>query len=98
MQMSMKTVWMIHHARESSISDTSSKMLEKVSADDVSLYQSYTLRRIDEKQTTMHDTEHYKLNNVNENAMSNKFRYLDVLCFPTFFPSGKFGEIHSHKT
>ena len=69
-------------------------MLEKVSADDVSLYQSYTIRRLDAKQTTMPDTEHYKLINVNENAMS---RYLDVLCFPTLFPSGKFGEHHSRK-
>ena len=44
-------------------------MLEKVSADDVSLYQSYTIRRLDAKQTTMPDTEHYKLINVNENAI-----------------------------
>ena len=35
-------------------------MLEKVSADDVSLYQSYTIRHLDAKQTTMPDTEHYK--------------------------------------
>ena len=24
--------------------------------------------------------------------MSNKLKHLDVLCFPTLFPSGKFGE------
>ena len=47
-----------------------------------------------QKQTTVPDTEHYKLINVNENAMSNRFRYLDVLCI---FPSGKFGEDHSRK-
>ena len=28
--------------------------------------------------------------------MSNKLKHLDVLCFPTLFPSGKFGESHDH--
>ena len=38
------------------------------------------------------DSEHYKLRDVKEDALSNK---LDVLCFPTLFPSGKFGKSHS---
>ena len=32
--------------------------------------------------------------NVNEEALSNKMKHLDVLCFPTLFPTGKFGESH----
>ena len=80
-----------------SLSDTKSKILEKVSAEDVSTYQSYTIRRLDSKQKTMPDTEHYKLINVKENALSNKFKHLDVLCFPTLFPSGRFGEFYLQK-
>ena len=33
---------------------------------------------------------------MKENALSNKLKHLDVLCFPTLFPSGKFGESHQH--
>ena len=29
--------------------------------------------------------------------MSNKLKHLDVLCFPTLFPSGKFGESYDRK-
>ena len=42
----------------------------------------------------MNDSEQYKLMNVKEDALSNKLKYLDVLCFPTLFPSGRFGESH----
>ena len=69
-------------------------MLKKVSADDVSSYQSYTIRRLDQRQS---DSEQYKLTNVKEDALRNKFKYLDVLCFPTLFPSGRFGESHPCK-
>ena len=72
-------------------------MLKKVSADDVSSYQSYTIRRLDQRQSSMPDSEQYKLTNVKEDALSNKFKYLDVLCFPTLFPSGRFGESHPRK-
>ena len=34
---------------------------------------------------------------VKEDALSNKFKYLDVLCFPTLFPSGRFGESHPRR-
>ena len=77
-----------------SVSDTSSTMLEKVSADDTASYQSYTFLQLHQQQSTLPDTEHYKLTDVREDALSNKLKYLDVLCFPTLFPSGKFGESH----
>ena len=35
--------------------------------------------------------------NLKEDALSNKLKYLDVLCFPTLFPSGRFGESHPRK-
>ena len=36
--------------------------------------------------------------NIKEDALSNKLEHLDVLCFPTLFPSGRFGEFHDHST
>ena len=76
------------------VSDTTSQMLVKASAEDVNSFQAYTIRRLDQKQSTQADSEQFKLINVNENAMSNKLKHLDMLCFPTLFPSGKFGESH----
>ena len=76
------------------VNDTHSMMLVKASAEDVSSCQAYTIRRLDQKQSTMADTEHYRLINVKENAMSNRLKHLDVLCFPMLFPNGRFGEAH----
>ena len=77
-----------------SVSDTSSTMLLKVNKDDVTTYQSYTIRHFDQKQPNVPDTNQYKLGNVQENALSNRLKHLDVMCFPTLFPSGQFGEYH----
>ena len=77
-----------------SVSDTTSSMLVKSTADDVKSFQAYTIRRLDQKRSSLTNTEHYKLMNVKEDALSNKLKHLDVLCFPTLFPSGKFGESH----
>ena len=77
-----------------SVSDTTSTMLEKVSVEVISSYQAYTIRRLDQCQSSRPDCEQYKLTDVKETAMSNKFKYLDVLCFPILFPSGRFGESH----
>jgi hypothetical protein len=79
------------------VSSTSSTMLQKVSADDVSSYQSYTIRRLDQKEPNVPDTEQYKLSCVKEDALSNKLAHLDVMCFPTLFPSGRFGESHQRE-
>jgi len=76
------------------VNDARSTMLVRATAEDVNSFQAYTIRRLDQKQSTMADTEHYKLIDVKENAMSNKLKQMDVLCFPTLFPSGRFGEAH----
>ena len=34
--------------------------------------------------------------NAKEDVLSNKSKHLDVLCFPTLFPSRKFGESHDN--
>ena len=76
------------------VSDTTSKMLAQVSTDSVSEYQSYTIRRLDQRQSNKPDTDQYKLMDVQEDVISNKFKHLDELCFPTLFPTGTFGEPH----
>ena len=76
------------------VSDTTSKMLAQVSTDDVSEHQSYTIRRLDQRQCNKPDADQYKLMDVQEDAISNKFKHLDVLCFPTLFPTWRFGESH----
>ena len=70
-------------------------MLQKVSSVDVSSYQSYTIRRLDQKESSIPDADQYKLTNIKEEALSNKLKYLAV-CFSKLFPSGTFGESHPH--
>ena len=49
-------------------------MLVKASAEDVSSFQAYTIRCLDQKGSSFTDTAHYKLMNVKEDALSNKLR------------------------
>ena len=46
------------------------------------------------KLSTDTDIEQYKLLNVREDPLSNRQEHLDVMCFPTLFPTGKFGKNH----
>ena len=48
--------------------------VQKVNAVLPCSFQAYTIRHLDQKQSTMAGTEHYKLIDVKENAMSNKLR------------------------
>ena len=61
------------------VSDTTDQMLVKASAEDVKSFKAYTIRRLDQKQSSLTDSEHFKLINVKESAMSNKLKHLDVL-------------------
>ena len=38
--------------------------------------------------------EHYQLLSVHEQPLDNRQKFLDVLCFPTLFPTGQYGEFH----
>ena len=71
-----------------------STMLVKASKEDVSSFQSYTIRSLNVKQSTVSDIEQYKLFSVKEDALDNRQKFLDVMCFPHLFPSGRFGEFH----
>jgi len=51
---------------------------------------------MDQFSNTGKDIDHYKLLHVKEKPLDNRLKYLDVLCFPTLFPSGRYGEFHPH--
>ena len=40
------------------------------------------------------DIEQFRLMNVTEKPLDNRQKYLDVMCFPVLYPSGRFGEHH----
>ena len=71
-----------------------SRMLAKASESDVSGFQAFTVRNLDNKLSTDSDIEQYKLLNVKEDPINNRQQHLDVMCFPTLFPTGKFGKNH----
>ena len=58
---------------------------------------SRTLSGSSTKRSSLPDSEHYKLVDVKEDALSNRFKYLDVLCFPTLFPTAKCSESHPRR-
>ena len=74
------------------ISEASSTVLEKATEDEVSGFQFYSFRNLDNKLSTESDIEQYKLMNVHEDPLDNHQKYLDVMCFPVLFPHGNFGK------
>ena len=76
------------------VDQASSIMLEKASTDDVAALQAYTIRSLDQQGSTKLDVEQYKMQNVKDSPIESRQRHLDVMCFPTLFPSGQFGEFH----
>ena len=67
-------------------------MLQKVSTDDVSTYQSYTIRQLNQE-SSMPNTHQYKVTNVRENTVSNR---LKSCVFPLPFRFGKSHECDVH--
>ena len=63
-------------------------MLKKVSADDVSSYQSYAIRRLDQWRSIVPDSEQYKPLNRKEDAISNKLKYLNTVLSHCFRVAG----------
>ena len=76
------------------VSATSSTLIEKATEADIAELEAYTIRHMDEKLPLGSDIEHYKMLKVQEPALDNRLKHLDVMCFPFLFPSGKFGEFH----
>ena len=76
------------------VSSTTSSLIEKATETDLAELEAYTIRRLDEKLPVGSDIEHYRMLKIHEPALDNRLKYLDVMCFPTLFPSGTFGEFH----
>ena len=74
--------------------DVDDASVEKASVDDIKDFQAFTVRNLDNKLSTDSDTEQYKLLSVKEDPIDNRRQYLGVMCFPSLFPTGKFGEHH----
>ena len=72
-------------------------MLEKVIDSDVSGFQYYTVRNVDNKLSTESDIEQYKLLSIREDPLDDRQKYFDVMCFPVLFPDGNFGKYHPRK-
>lgn len=47
-----------------------------------------------EKLSVDSDIDHYKMLKVHEPTLDSRLKYLDVMCFPTLFPTGQFVEFH----
>ena len=58
--------------------------IDEASLDDV-------IRRLDQNDPNIPDTDQYKLSNIKEDALNNKLKHLDVMWFPTL---GRFGDGH----
>ena len=76
------------------VDSTTSSMLVKATREDISGFQYYTIRTLNEKLSTSSDIEQFRLMNVTEKPLDNRQKYLDVMCFPVLYPSGRFGENH----
>ena len=69
-------------------------MLEKADEHDVAGFQAYTVRNLDNKLPIDSDIDQYKVVNIKESPLDNRQKHLDLMCFPTLFPTGAFGENH----
>ena len=51
-------------------------------------------RKMDQYFPTGKDIDHYKLLSIHKQPLDNRQKYLDVLCFPLLFPTGRYEEFH----
>ena len=70
-------------------------VLQQASDEDIAALDAYTIRKINQFSSTGKDIDHYQLLHVKEKPLDIHLKYLDVLCFPTLFPSGRYGEYHT---
>ena len=72
--------------------NTSSKMLDKVTKQDIDSFQAFIIRDLDSKLSSEPDIEQYTLLGIKEDPLDSRQQHLDVMCFPVLFPNGKFGK------
>ena len=70
------------------VSGTTSSIIEKATEADIVGLKAYTIRRMDEKLPVGSDIEHYKMLKVHEPTLVNRLKFLNVMCFPSLFPTG----------
>ena len=73
--------------------NTSSTMVEKATTSDITAFQAYTIRSLDNKLSSESDIEQYKLLSIKEDTWTT-VRTTDVMCFPVLFSTRQFGEHH----
>ena len=71
-----------------------STMIEEATDEDIVGFQFYTICNMNSKLSKDSDIAEYKLNSVREDPLDNRQLPLDAICFPTLFPTGRFGEHH----
>ena len=71
-------------------------MLEKANDQVLEGLSAYTIRNLDSK--IVSDISQYKLMNVKEVPIDNRQEHLDLLCFPTLFPTGQYVEHHPRQS
>ena len=76
------------------VSSTSSTLIKKATKADIAELEAYTIRCMDESLPLGSDLEHYKMLKIEEPALDNRLKYLDIMCFPVLFPTGRYGEFH----
>ena len=76
------------------VSNVNTTLLEKSTKEDIDGLQAYTIRRMDEVLPTGLDCDHYKMLTIQDRPLDSWQCHLDVLCFPSLFPTGKFGQYH----
>ena len=97
--------WLYKDVRDDAIDETSkqvielansatSTMLAKADEADIAGFQAYTVRNLDNNFQPDSDIDQYKMLSVKEHPIDNRQNHLDLLCFPTLFPTGAFGQNH----
>ena len=65
--------------------NTSSKMLDKATKQDIDSFQAFTIRDLHSKLSSEPDIEQYKLLGIKEDPLDSRQQHLDVMCFPFSF-------------
>lgn len=71
--------------------DTKKPMLTQISQSN-DFYDQYTIYPINEKRTNETATKLFQMLKIHDDALNNRFKPLDLLCFPDLFPNGINGQ------
>ena len=69
--------------------NTSSKMFDKATKQDIDSFQAFIIRDLDSKLSSEPDIEQYKLFGIKEDPLDSRQQHLGVMCFPVLFPNSE---------